>query len=224
METHIRTRRSFWQRYWVGIILGHIGVLVGLAALFFGSLSGLAPVSAFAQSGCSGSAQTSATASGVSGDVAVHGQVGRQSLTTLLTVANVLSTNTAACAANASSSGPARGQRNPFPYGSCTWWAAQRYHQLTGIYVPWTTRANAWQWTARARQFSWNVSSQPSVGAILVLQPWVQWAYGAGHVAVVERILPNGRVVTSNMSWGRHPWQVTYVTFKPGRGVTFLSF
>ncbi|HEY0753206.1 MAG TPA: CHAP domain-containing protein [Ktedonobacteraceae bacterium] len=114
-------------------------------------------------------------------------------------------------------------QGNPFPYGSCTWWAAQRYHQMTGRYVPWRTQANAWQWTARARQFHWRVSSWPSRGAIIDLQPWVQGAYGAGHVAVVEQVLRNGHVIASNMSWGPSPGRVVYVQFSPGRGVTFLS-
>jgi surface antigen len=95
---------------------------------------------------------------------------------------------------------------------------------MTGIYVPWTTGAMAWQWNARARQFYWHVSSRPSRGAIIDLQPGVQWAYGAGHVAVVEKVLKNGHVITSNMSWGAHPWQVTNVEFRPGPGVSFISF
>jgi surface antigen len=119
---------------------------------------------------------------------------------------------------------PAKGQKNPFPYGSCTWWAAQRYHQMTGIYVPWKTQANAWQWTGRAQQFHWKVSTRPSKGAIIDLQPWVQGAYGSGHVAVVEQVLKNGHVIASNMSWGAYPLRVTNVQFSPGRGVTFLSF
>ena len=119
---------------------------------------------------------------------------------------------------------PAKGQKNPFPYGSCTWWAAQRYHQMTGIYVPWKSQANAWQWTSRAQQFHWKVSTRPSKGAIIDLQPWVQGAYGYGHVAVVEQVLTNGHVIASNMSWGVYPLRVTNVQFSPGRGVTFLSF
>ncbi|HET8841701.1 MAG TPA: CHAP domain-containing protein [Ktedonobacteraceae bacterium] len=119
---------------------------------------------------------------------------------------------------------PAKGQNNPFPHGACTWWAAQRYHQLTGIYVPWRTQSNAWQWTARAKQFHWKVSSKPSKGAIIDLQPWVQGAYGLGHVGVVEQVLKNGHIIVSNMSWGAHPTQVTKVQFAPGRGVTFLSY
>jgi surface antigen len=115
-----------------------------------------------------------------------------------------------------------QGSENVFPYGSCTWWANQRYFQLHGIFVPWRTQADAWQWTARAYQFGWHVSSSPVTGSIINLQPWVQGAYGSGHVAVVERILGNGQVIASNMSWGANPWQVTYVEFAPGPGVTFI--
>ena len=115
-----------------------------------------------------------------------------------------------------------RGSANLFPYGQCTWWADQRYHQLHGRYVPWRTNANAWQWTARAHNFGWHVSRRPRLGDIIDLQPWVQGAYGLGHVAVVERVLRNGHVIASNMNWGAHPRRVTYVEFAPGAGVTFI--
>jgi surface antigen len=116
-----------------------------------------------------------------------------------------------------------QGSVNAFPYGSCTWWANQRYYQLHGIFVPWRTQSDAWQWTARAYQFGWYVSDEPAVGAIIDLQPGVQGASSwAGHVAVVERILSNGHVIASNMNWGARPWQVAYVEFAPGPGVTFI--
>ncbi len=119
---------------------------------------------------------------------------------------------------------PIRGSANYFPYGQCTWWASQRYFQLHGIYVPWKTLADAWQWTARARDFHWRVSSTPSPGAIINLQPWVEGAYSLGHVAVVEKVLRNGHVIASNMNWGAYYWEVTYVEFAPGPGITFISF
>jgi len=128
--------------------------------------------------------------------------------------------NTAATAVSASS--PV-GSVNVFPYGPCTWWANQRYFQLHGVFVPWRTQSDAWEWTARAYQFGWHVSNSPTVGSIIDLQPWVQGAYGLGHVGVVEQVLSNGHVIASNMSWGAYPWQVTYVQFTPGPGVTFIS-
>jgi surface antigen len=133
------------------------------------------------------------------------------------------STNQTTSATSAGSTNPPVGTGNYFPYGQCIWWANQRYFQLHGVFVPWRTQSDAWEWTARAYQFGWHVSSSPTVGSIIDLQPWVQGAYGLGHVAVVEQVLSNGHVITSNMNWGANPWQVTYVQFTPGPGVTFIS-
>jgi len=111
---------------------------------------------------------------------------------------------------------------NQFPWPQCTWWANERYRQLHGIYVPWTTNSDAWEWTARAYQFHWHVSNTPSVGWIMNLQPWVQGAYGLGHVGVVEQVLGGGYFIASNMNWGYYPTRVTYVKFHAGSGVTFI--
>ncbi|HCI81255.1 MAG TPA: hypothetical protein DHW02_16375 [Ktedonobacter sp.] len=121
------------------------------------------------------------------------------------------------------SSSSAVGYTNVFPYPACTWWADQRYYQIHGYFVPWTSNAMAWQWTDRAYQFGWHVSSMPTVGSIMDLQPWVQGAYGGGHVGVVEQVLSNGTFIASSMSWGANPYAVTYWTFTPGPGVTFIS-
>jgi len=124
--------------------------------------------------------------------------------------------------ADAPASAPT-GSYNWFPYPACTWWADQRYHELHGVYVPWRTQADAWEWTARAQQFGWKVSTRASMGAIINLQPWVQGAYGLGHVAVVEKVYGDGSVLASNMSWGYNPYSVVYVHFYPGSGVTFIQ-
>jgi surface antigen len=121
------------------------------------------------------------------------------------------------------SSSSAVGYTNVFPYPACTWWADQRYYQIHGYFVPWTSNAMAWQWTNDAYQFGWHVSSAPTVGSIMDLQPWVQGAYGGGHVGVVEQVLSNGTFIASSMSWGANPYAVTYWTFTPGPGVTFIS-
>jgi N-acetylmuramoyl-L-alanine amidase len=63
-----------------------------------------------------------------------------------------------------------------------------------------------------------------SKGAIIDLQPWVQGAYGAGHVAVVEKVYSDGSVLASNMNWGANPYSVAYVHFHPGSGVTFIQW
>ena len=115
------------------------------------------------------------------------------------------------------------GKFNSYPYGQCTWWADERYHQLHGVYVPWLYNSDAGQWAARARQYGWQVSSTPIKGSIIVLAPWTQGAYQVGHVAIVENILPNGHVLTSNMNWGGHGTQVVNVEFQPGAGVSFVT-
>ncbi|GAC1376819.1 MAG: hypothetical protein NVSMB44_45800 [Ktedonobacteraceae bacterium] len=117
----------------------------------------------------------------------------------------------------------AKGFGNVFAYGQCTWWADERYRQLHGSYVPWTSNANAAQWTARAQEFNWRVSSQPVQGSIIVLQSGVQGAWGAGHVGVVEQVMGNGRVIASNMNWGSAYAQVINVQFSAGPGVAFVS-
>jgi surface antigen len=142
--------------------------------------------------------------------------------TSTLFVPQIPSVHTSS-ATYAGSTSPPVGTRNYFPYGQCTWWADQRYFQLHGVFVPWRTQSDAWEWTARAYRFGWQVSSSPTVGSIVNLQPWIQGAYGLGHVAVVERVLSNGHVIASTMNWGAYTWEVIYVQFTPGPGVTFIS-
>jgi N-acetylmuramoyl-L-alanine amidase len=113
--------------------------------------------------------------------------------------------------------------RNAFPYGACTWYADQRYHDLHGTYVPWTNNANAWQWPQRANEYGWRVSSTPQVGAIIVLQSGVQGASWLGHVGIVEQVKGKNSVIASSMNWGANPWSVTRWQFHTGPGVTFIS-
>jgi surface antigen len=119
--------------------------------------------------------------------------------------------------------GAAIGTSNPFSFGQCVWWADQRYYQLHGVFVPWRTNAMAANWVNRAREFGWHVYGIPKVGSIMVLQPGVQGAYSAGHVAVVEHLLSNGSVIASSMNWGSRPAMVTNSTFHLGPGVAFIS-
>jgi surface antigen len=117
---------------------------------------------------------------------------------------------------------PAVGTGNYFPYAQCTWWANQRYHQLHGVYVPWTTRSNAYQWKARAPEFGWRVYDTPQKGDIMVLQPYIQGATGYGHVAIVEQVLGQGKFIASSMNWAPAPRSVTRAQFHTGRGVSFI--
>ena len=109
-----------------------------------------------------------------------------------------------------------------FAFGNCTYWADLEYHNKTGYWVDWI--GNAYQWAAGASAAGWTVSSVPHVYSIIVLQPYVQGAGYYGHVAVVEKINSDGSVLTSDMNWyANGGWDiVSYVTFYPGPGVSFV--
>ena len=109
---------------------------------------------------------------------------------------------------------------NPFSPGQCTWWADYRYHQLTGFPIPWSGNASAWAYNAPGYS-GWVVSDTPRVPSIIVLQPGVQYASGWGHVAIVEKINPDGSVYTSDyniVGWG----VLSYATYHPAPGVSFV--
>ena len=107
-----------------------------------------------------------------------------------------------------------------FFYGQCTYWANMRYHQLTGVWVPWLGNAN--QWTSGAINSGWVVSGTPKLPSIIVLQAGIQGAGYYGHVAVVEKINADGSVLTSNWNWAGNWGVETFVTFRPGSGVAFV--
>jgi surface antigen len=109
-----------------------------------------------------------------------------------------------------------------FAFGNCTYWADLEYHNKTGYWVDWI--GNAYQWAYGASAAGWIVSSTPHVYSIIVLQPYVEGAGYYGHVAVVEKINPDGSVLTSDMNWyANGGWdRVSYVTFTPGPGVSFV--
>jgi surface antigen len=223
--------RFFSRHRAASIVVAHIGMVAMLGMLLFGSGLGAQALGAFAKSPCSSGDHAYAV---VSGDtlsvIAARYHTSWQKLAAYNHIKNpnLIYIHQTVCipghAAVKSGPPPVKGKGNYFPYGQCTWYAAQRYYQLHHIYVPWTTQSDAWQWTARANQFHWHVSTKPSVGAIIDLQPWVEDAYGLGHVAVVEQVLSNGHVIASNMNWWPYYWRVVDVEFAPGPGVTFLSF
>lgn len=112
---------------------------------------------------------------------------------------------------------------NRFFYGQCTYWADYRYHQLTGIWIPWL--GNAYEWYQQAINYGWHTSTYPNPNgpSIIVLGPYVQDDLSAyGHVAVVEKINGDGTVTTSNMHWP-YVGVVSYVNFRyPVSGTHFI--
>lgn len=232
MHIHQRIWRYFQQHRMASIAAAHICVLMMVGLLVLGGTLGPRLLSVFAHSSCASGDHSYKVESGntLSGIAArYHTTWQRLSSYNHLANPNMIYVNQVICipGAHKTSGGGStavRGSGNYFPYGQCTWWAAQRFYEMHHVYVPWTTNSDAWEWTARAYQFHWHVSSRPSVGAIVDLQPWVQGAYGLGHVAVVERVLSNGSVIASNMNWGTYYWEVTDVQFTPGSGVSFITF
>jgi len=108
----------------------------------------------------------------------------------------------------------------------CTYWASQRYHAMTGIWVPMT--GNAYEWLSEARAAGWMTASAPPRGvpSIICLQGNAGQGVESefGHVGVVERVNVDGSVFTSDYNWYQNVGNsvVTYVTFKPGNGVSFI--
>ena len=235
INVHLHKYQRIWQYFQqhrvASIVAGHICVVAVLGLLLLGNTLDTYILGAFAHSPCSSGDHAYVVARGNTlGGIAARYKTTWQRLASYNHIANpnLIYVNQTICIPGRGSTAhgglpPVKGKGNYFPYGQCTWYANQRYHQLHGIYVPWTTNADAWAWTNRARDFHWHVSSRPARGDIIDLQPWVQGAYGLGHVAVVERVLSNGHVIASNMNWGARHWQVTNVEFSPGPGVSFIS-
>ena len=216
------------------VIRHFIVVVAVLGLVLVGSGLGARMMRAFAMSPCSSGDQVYSVVSGDTlGGIATRYHTTWQRLASYNHIANpnIIYRHQTICIPGkarpthkpAPANPPIKGTGDYFTYGQCTWWASYRYHKLHGIYVPWKTQSDAWEWTARARDFHWHISSTPSQGAIINLQPWVEGAYGLGHVAVVEKVLKNGHVIASNMNWGVYYWEVTDVEFTPGPGVTFIS-
>jgi N-acetylmuramoyl-L-alanine amidase len=88
--------------------------------------------------------------------------------------------------------GPGAATGNRFAYGYCTWYVASRRP------VPWL--GDAWQWYGQAQAYGWATGQSPRAGAIMVT-----WESGWGHVAIVERVNPDGSWLVSEMNfvgWG----------------------
>jgi N-acetylmuramoyl-L-alanine amidase len=243
LQTHFHIWKSF-QRHNVASLVMKIGIVVVLTLLTITVTLSSSTKGAQASGGCARGDRTYVVARGDTlGRIAAHYRTSASTLArhNHISNPNLIHPNKVICVPGGRSLGRSTsttrlsaysatlfmkratvGNGNPFPYPACTWWADQRYYQMHGTYVPWRTNAMAWQWTARAYQFGWHVSTRPSAGSIVNMQPWVQGAYGAGHVAVVERVLSNGSVIASSMSWGANPYAVVDIQVHPGSGITFI--
>lgn len=82
---------------------------------------------------------------------------------------------------------------NRYAYGNCTWYVYERRAQLGKPVGSFWGNANTW--ASSARMAGYTVNNTPAAGAVLTDQ-----AGYYGHVAVVERVLPNGDVYITEMN------------------------
>jgi len=104
---------------------------------------------------------------------------------------------------------------NNFPWGQCTWWAANERPDIGSVVVG---NASAWLYSARAAGLP--TGTVPRVGAVVVYQPGAQGAAWTGHVAYVTSVNGNSFTI-SEMNfpiWGG----VTTRTSWAGPGVGFI--
>ncbi|HRJ06172.1 MAG TPA: LysM peptidoglycan-binding domain-containing protein [Candidatus Saccharibacteria bacterium] len=82
---------------------------------------------------------------------------------------------------------------NKYAPGNCTWYAYERRQQLGRPVGSFWGNANTWASAARSSGYA--VNNVPKAGAVLVDQ-----AGYFGHVAVVERVKPNGDISVTEMN------------------------
>lgn len=89
---------------------------------------------------------------------------------------------------------------SPLRFANCVFYAAGRFAEITGIWLPST---NAENFVNEAKKRGLTVSDKPQPGAVIV---WAKGKIGdgsdgAGHVAVVEIANATGSIVTSESGW-----------------------
>ncbi|MFC3420357.1 LysM peptidoglycan-binding domain-containing protein [Salinicoccus hispanicus] len=90
--------------------------------------------------------------------------------------------------------------KNYYTWGECTWYVFERRQQLgKPVGNGW---GNAYNWDTGAKSDGYKVNNSPSVGAIMQADAWTNFAWGMGHVAVVERINSDGSILVSEMNFG----------------------
>lgn len=84
---------------------------------------------------------------------------------------------------------------------NCVGYAVGRFAEIGG---PWLTPVNAELFIQYAKKQGLTIEQTPSLGAVMVWQggPTQQAGDGAGHVAIVEEIFPDGSVTTSESGYG----------------------
>lgn len=97
---------------------------------------------------------------------------------------------------------------NPYAaYSSdqCTYYAEEKMHEETGLWMP--LFGDAWRWADGARRAGWTVTSTPVVRSVAVF-PKGAFGSSVGHVAWVEAV-SGGRVRITDFNWNGQGAQVT---------------
>lgn len=101
---------------------------------------------------------------------------------------------------------PKFSHKNYYDFGQCTWHSFNRRQALgKGISTFW---GNANTWASRAKADGFRVDRTPEVGAIAAHNS----VGPIGHVAIVERINPDGSILVSEMNYNTPPSVVGYRT------------
>ncbi len=102
-------------------------------------------------------------------------------------------------------------------YGNCTAYAWGRLYEITGKRYTGLC-GNAEDWWAVAEKAGLKRGQEPKLGAIICWRAGEvkNSKDGAGHVAVVEEIKPNGDIVTSNSGWNSSEFYTRTVTKASG--------
>ena len=105
-------------------------------------------------------------------------------------------------------------------FGQCTWWAQNERRDENLMHM-----GNAQYWASGAASRGYRVGSTPVANATVVFQPGVQGAGGAGHVAHVVAVYPDGWFLVSEMNFywnGGGNARVDYRFAHSGSGVSFI--
>ena len=106
---------------------------------------------------------------------------------------------------------------NHFYWGQCTWFAASVRPDIGAAVF-----GSGAQWIWSAQRAGLPTGEIPAVNAIVVYQPGVQGAWGAGHVAHVLSVSPDGVHFTVDEMNYPIPGVVTQRVSHTGSGVAFI--
>ncbi len=105
---------------------------------------------------------------------------------------------------------------------NCVGYAWGRFYEIIGD-KPKLSKNNAEMWYGNTAD-GYKRSQTPALGAVICWSKGVvgNEADGAGHVAIVEQILPNGDIVTSNSAYGGSRFYMQ--TYKKSDGYSFGAY